>query len=379
MKLAFFTETYLPNKDGVVTSILSSKKELERKGHEVFIFCAGSRKAKRENKDPRAFYYFSAPFAPYPDYRIALFPFFSEKKVKRLGVKLVHSHGMATMGLEALRVSRSLKLPCVGSFHTLIPEATHYVASASAVKKITKRIAWKYLKWYYNKCDLVITPSRIVKEMLEEHKVKNVQVVPNGVDVKRFHPRLNGSAIRKKYSLGKSPVVLHVGRLVLEKNLDVLIDAALLILEEQPDCRFLIVGSGPAEKHYKEAVKRNGVSHAFTFTGFVPDEVLPSVYAAADVFAFPSKFETQGLVGLEAMACGKPVAGARYLAVKEIVDDGKNGFLFNPDDSEDCAEAILNTLEQRRNLSANARKTAEKYSIPKCTAKLLKAYEQVSR
>lgn len=106
MKIAYYTETYLPNKDGVVTSILIFKKALEDMGHEVYIFAAGDRKAKRENRDKRVFYYTSTPFRPYPMYRIALFPFTSQNKVRKLGIDLIHSHGMATMGLAAVEAAR---------------------------------------------------------------------------------------------------------------------------------------------------------------------------------------------------------------------------------------------------------------------------------
>ncbi len=374
LKLAYFTETYLPNRDGVVSSILSFRKALEARRHSVYIFCSGTGKARKENADPNVFYHNSTPFHPYPEYHIALFPFLSQKRVRTLGCELVHSHGMATMGLAALQISRTLKLPLVGSFHTLVPEAVHYVARGTTLKQLTKRIAWKYTQWYYNSCDATIAPSNQIKEILEEHNFKNVHVIPNGVDVKKFNPKADKGKIRKKLGLEKNKIVLHVGRLVLEKNLDLLIDAAMLVLEEDPSCRFVITGKGPAEKYYESLVEARGLKDRFIFTGFVQDDELPNYYASADCLVFPSKFETQGLVALEAMACGTPVAGADCLGIKDALKNGWNGYLFNPDSVDDCADAVIKTIEKKKAFAKNTRATAMNFSIEQCTKKLEKLY-----
>lgn len=164
---------------------------------------------------------------------------------------------------------------------------------------------------------------------------------------------------------------------MLEKNLEVLIRAALLVAEEEPKVKFLIVGTGPAASHYRELARKSGVERYFTFTGFVDDRWVPSYYACADAVVVPSKFETQGLVTLEAMACGKPVAGADYLATKEVVRDGVDGFLFDPDDAEDCAEKVVAALKAGAKLRRAAREAAGNYSIGKCTDRLLALYEEL--
>lgn len=377
MRIAFYTDTYLPNRDGVVTSIINFRKELERRGHEVYIFASGSRKAKRENEDPHVFYHASTPFRPYPQYRIALFPFLSERKVRSLKMDVIHSHGMATMGLAADRAAHDLKIPYVGTMHTLIPQATHYVSKFEPVRKAAERIAWGYLKLYYNRCDAVTAPSRVIKEVMEEHGIRNVRVLPNGIDAQRFNPGVGDGPIRDWWNLRGKKVVMHLGRLVLEKNLEVLIKAALFIAEEEPDVKFLIVGTGPAAAHYKELVRRNHVDRYFVFTGFVEDRWVPGYYACADAVVVPSKFETQGLVTLEAMACGKPVAGADFLATKEIVSEGKDGFLFDPDDPEDCAEKVVAALRTGGKMGEAARRKAEEYSVEKCTDRLLALYGEL--
>lgn len=378
MKIAYFTETYLPNKDGVVTSILTFKKALEDMGHEIYIFAAGEKKAKKENRDPKVFYYTSTPFKPYPMYRIALFPFTSHTKVKKLGIELIHTHGMATMGLAAVEAARMNKLPLVGTFHTMIPSAAHYISNAKVVKEMVERFAWKYLVWYYKKCDAVVAPSVVIKEMLEERGLTGVHVIPTGVDIRKFNPNNDGRVIRREWGMERNRIILNVGRLVLEKNLDVLIKSSLLVLEEFPNARFVIVGEGPATNYYKKLISKTGVGKWFHFINeAVPAEKMPLIYAAADVFAIPSKFETQGIVVQEAMASGKPVVGADYLALREIIRDGYNGYKFDPNDPEECAEKIIKALKKTKELGKNARRSAEGFSVENCAMRMVKLYEKM--
>ncbi|MFH1285931.1 MAG: glycosyltransferase [Candidatus Micrarchaeota archaeon] len=379
MKIAFFTETYLPNRDGVVSSIVSTRKELENSGNEVYVFAPSSPQSK-ENKDPRVFYHRAASFKPYPQYKLALFPFSANGKLKEIKPQVIHTHGMATMGLAAIRASRSFKLPLVGTFHTLIPQLTHYISKRRQIKNFTEGLAWSYMKWYFSFCKPVIAPSFALKAILEQHGIGNVEVIPSGVNTKRFNPSIDGSQLRAKLGFKEDEkVVLHLGRLVHEKNLDILINSALLILEEDPATKFLVVGDGPARTHYSALVKKHGLEKRFIFTGLVPDNDVPKYCALADALVFPSKIETQGLVALEAMACGTPVAGANYLAIPEVVKDNYNGFLFNPDSAEECASAILKTAKSKEKFSKNCIKTADSFSVSVCTEKLLKLYTSLQK
>jgi 1,2-diacylglycerol 3-alpha-glucosyltransferase len=380
MKIAFFSDTYLPNRDGVVTSILTLRKALEKRGHEVFIFCSGSRQAKERNLDDHVFYYASIPFKPYPDYKIAIFPFLSKKKIKKLGIHLVHSHGMATTGWAAVWVATSLNLPILTTFHTLIPEAAHYIAKSERMRRLIKRIAWGYVKFYLKHSDAIIAPSNVIKNILIDHGLKKeIHVIPTGVDVNRFNPSINGEPIRKLLGVKDEYLVLYIGRIVKEKNLDVLIKSVPKVLKSLPNCKFIVAGVGPAKEHYENMIIENNLKDKFILRGYIEEEKLASYYAASDVFVFPSKFETQGLTALEAMACGKPVVGADYLAIKEIVKNGYNGYLFDPDDPDDCAEKIIKTINEKSMMSKNARQTALEYSIDRCTDKLMNVYDKMIR
>ncbi len=376
MRVAYYTETYLPNVDGVVKSILSSREQLVKMGDEVYIFACGTPQLMQTNQDPYVFYYDSIPFKPYPSYRFAINPYPSSSIIDSKKIELVHSHGMGTMGIAAERIARKRKLPFVGSFHTLIQYATHYISNQAAIQDIAKKVAWKYLRWYYNKCDITIVPSQTIATLIEHNRFNNVRVVPNGIDIERFSSK-GTEFTRADFGLKDDDAVfLFVGRLVAEKNLDVLIKAAKGITKEIPEARFVIAGAGPAEAYYKKLAADQKVSDKFSFLGFVPDNKIPSLYKNSDVFVFPSKFETQGLSGIEALASGLPVCGANYLAVGEIIEDGVNGHLFNPDDSQDCAEKAVKTYEKRKSFSKNAPESAKKYSTLETTVLLKKVYAE---
>lgn len=375
MKLAYFTDTYLPNRDGVVTSILGFRHELEKRGNEVYVFAPGSRKIKKENADPRVFYTTSTPFRPYPAYRIALFPFMMERDVKDAGAGLVHTHGIASMGLAAARTAYALELPFVGTFHTMVTEATHYVYTHEVGREFVESMMWKYLQGFFNRCHQVTAPSPCTAKLMEQHGIANVNVVPNGVDVERFSPKTDPGSLRNTLGV-RGPMILHVGRLVVEKNLDTLIRAAPAVLSKKPDAKFVVLSEGPAKADYVEMVEGAGLAGSFIFTGFVPDADLPLYYAAADVFAIPSRFETQGVVALEAMAAGRKVVGANWLALPDFIEHGRNGFLFDANDPADCGAKILEALDAGPEIGKAARKTAEDYSIERCTDRLLDVYKK---
>lgn len=382
MKVAFFTDSWLPNIDGVVTSLLNYRGELQRRGHGVWVFTASSRQAIAANHEPRVYSYRALPFPPYPQYRVALFPFPAKSVVRKADIDIVHSHAIASMGLAAIKTAGDLRLPLVGTYHTMIPYGVSLVASKPWSQKLAEKLAWKAIRLFYRPFDLVTAPSEAARKGLEENNVSApTMVVPNGVDTKRFNPGVDGRPVRKKLGVGgKEKMILVAGRLSHEKHVDVVVRALPHVLKEV-DARLVITGRGPADEKVRALVSELGLKSKVTFTGFIPNDNLSGYYAAADVLATASTFETQGLALLEGMACGTPAVGARALAIPEAVEEGKNGFLFEPFDSEGCADKILRVLTAAPKFydkwSRNARATAEECSIPRSTDKLLKAYERV--
>lgn len=380
MRIGFFTDTFLPNVDGVVTSIQNARFFLSRHGHRVYVFSAGSQSDAAQNADANVFFFRSIAFPPYPMYKLALFPYIgavSKAREKKLDV--VHCHAITSMGLAARRVAGQLGVPLVGTFHTMISDATQYVSKNQWVKSRASKVVWRGISLFYKPFDVVTAPSRVTAELLAKHGVSNVSVVPNGVDTQRFSPDLDASVVRKLLGLDDDEsLVLVAGRLGFEKNVDVVVQAAARVLKKKK-ARFVVTGEGPAKASLLALAKKMGVRDAFEFEGFVNAKALPYYYAAADVLVSASAFETQGLSILEAMAAGCPVVGADALAIPEAVEDGKNGFLFEPFNAADCADRVLDVLDadsrQKNNWSNAARKKAEMYSLEKTGKKLLDVYD----
>ena len=386
MRIAFFTDTFLPNVDGVVRSITTTRAALEARGHDVFILSSGSRHARKSNRDPRVFYFRSLPFPPYPQYSIALNPFKAISICRKKEVELIHCHALASMGVAAIQTSRALDTPLIGTFHTMIPYATMNVIRVKPVARLAARALWRAIRAFYSPFDLVTTPSHAVKRALAENGVDDnkIIVVPNAVDTRKFKPAPYNARKQVKHKLGineNEKIILTTGRLSFEKNVDVLLHAFALLQKKHPKTRLVITGDGPARKTLEQLAQKLEISKKTLFLGFIPEHELPNYYSTANCFATASTFETQGLALLEAMACGTPAIGANALAIPETIHENKNGYLFTPNDARECAqklETLLNASEKKaRTLARNARATALRYSVPRVTALLLKAYKRV--
>ncbi|MEM0201178.1 MAG: glycosyltransferase [Candidatus Micrarchaeaceae archaeon] len=378
LSLAFYTDTYMPAIDGVVSSIINFRKELESRGHSVYIFTS-SKVLSNPPKMKNVFFYPGIGFKPYPQYSVALFPYNSILKLSSLNIDIIHAHTPFFMGLAGMMSSKVGKYPLVGSFHTMVNNKSvikDYYPKNPQLRKLTTKYLWMYVIFFYKKCNAITTPSNTISQMLIRHGLNNVNTIPNTVDPKLFNRKVSGMKIR--HSLGikdNDKVILYVGRLSKEKKLEVLLKSAKY-LKKNKKLKFLIAGSGPAEIYYKGMAKRLQLENV-KFLGSIKRENLPEVYASSDVFCIPSTFETQGIVALEAMAMGKPVVCADYLALKELVSDGKNGEKFKPGDYIECSKKIEKALNNTDVYINEAVKTAMDFYPKKVTDKLLDVYYSV--
>ncbi|MEM4348622.1 MAG: glycosyltransferase [Candidatus Anstonellaceae archaeon] len=367
MNIALFTDSYLPIRDGVVSSILAFRKGLAEKGHKMLIFAPEIIGSKKE---PNVFRFASLPFPPYPDYHAAIFPHVSSSFAKKFSIDLVHCKAMTTMALSAIWFSKRARLPSLASLETMIPEGVHYVLPKQA-EKIGKAAVWAYMKFLYSNFSLVTAPSIHACKMLKEHGIDAV-LLPSPIDTDFFKPG-TGKQVREELGLNGKKIVLSVGRIVKEKNYDFILEVAKLL--EKEGVIFLLVGKGPYLEEFRHKVASLGLSECIRFAGFVPDERLPEFYNAADSFIFPSTFETQGLTLLEALACGKPACVLQGTPMQEFIEEKKTGYSFS--DSQDCAEKLLLCISKSEKMKHDCRSKALQYSIPVCTQKLIKLYEQL--
>jgi 1,2-diacylglycerol 3-alpha-glucosyltransferase len=373
LKIAMFTDTYLPSRDGVVTSILLTKRELEKLGHKVYIFAPDP--GNGETREDGVFYCRSLGWKRYQGYRIPIFPTNKCEILDELDIDVIHTHGLLFMGLRSMFAGRALKKPVVVSWHTMVTDAAKYYNFTPLPDDMAIRLFSVYLKDLLKRAETVVVPTAAIeKELLEfSPKMRWVEVIPTGVDFSRFRPTNDGGEVRRKYGLEGKKIVLTVGRIAWEKNLELILKGFKSLREREPEAVLMVVGEGPAKEFYIGRTKELGISEATVFTGFVADSELPGYYAACDVFTLASKFETQGLVILEAMASGKAVAGINYRAVAEIIQDGENGFLFEEEPAS-FVNAVQAALGASPALKRNACRRASQYSAAEAAEALVEVY-----
>ena len=367
MRIAMMTDSYFPTRDGVVTSICTIKESLEELGHEVFIIAPEPEKEKRQE----GVYYFKAvKFKSYDGYYVPIFPTNKIEMLKKINPDIIHIHGVATMAIRGLICGHTLGIPTVMTFHTMVDDAAQYYSPIKLPPETMNRLVWIYLRQILKRMDVVVTPTACIGEEIKGHGAvcRNLVTVPTGAKTDVFHPGMPYDDLVSKYGLEGKRVIIHVGRVSYEKDIDMVIRAMRHV-----DAHLLIVGKGPAKDDLEELVKSLRLEDKITFTGFVSDEDLPRFYNMGDMVVSASKFETQGLTILEAMATGKPVACRNGRAFAEIVKNGVNGYLF--DDDDECVRAIERCLDAPEDVRRASFETAMENSRAKSIERYVKAYE----
>jgi len=377
-QISFYTDTYFPAIDGVSTSIHDFKKELELRGNTIKLLTSGNSKTRKYlAKSKNTLVAPSIKFPKYPQYNLSILPFIDIGRRWAANSDVIHIHTPFIIGLYGLMSGYINHTPIVWTFHTLFTNKdtlAQYGPSNKSLKKLVKKYLWSYIHFIAKRCDVVIAPSETIKKVLNHKGIMNVVVVPNGVNLKKFKKESKRSKILRKKLIGnKKHLVLYVGRISKEKNIDTLIKAAKFLKDQ--DIKFIFVGDGPYMNSAKNMVKRMKLENIIEFVGMI-NKLLPIYYNAADLLCLQSTFETQGIVSLEAMACNKPVVGADYLALKEIIHNGKNGEKFKPKDYKSCAKKIEKVINNI-GLYKEMRITVQKYSIEKSTDKLLGVYTKL--
>jgi 1,2-diacylglycerol 3-alpha-glucosyltransferase len=375
VRLGLFTDSYLPSVDGCVTSILGQRAELEARGHEVTIFAPGNREAQAKVRDPRVVFYDAVPWSAYPDYYLPVFPARVRRRVRERGIELIHSHGVAMMGLRAVWAAKALKLPLLLTYHTRVDEGARYVVRPGLPEQTLRKLIWVNLRWYFRRSHAVIAPSEAIRRHLLENSrgwLQRCVVIPNGVDFDRFsHP--DAGAI-ERFGLEDKTLFLTAGRIAFEKNLEVLFEAVPKIAAKVEDAHFVIAGKGPARAAYERLVKARGLQDRVTFMGYVTDGELAGLYRAATAFVTPSSFETQGMVALEAMHVGTPVVCPATGGFTDYLRHRGNGYLVEPGSADELAQGAFDAVGAPPRLRDAARATAAQFSLGRCVDRLEQLY-----
>ena len=368
MRIALFTETFVPKIDGIVTTLSETVRHLESLGHDVLIFAPDG--GISEFEGARVIGMRGHSFALYPELRLSLPRASMRRQIREFEPDLLHVADPALLGIAALYYGGgdnggALRLPLVISYHTDLPAYLHYYRLGFLEPWI-----WRIMRIRHNRATLNVCTSMAMMEQLEEHGIERVGLWPGGVDTARFHPRHCSQAMRARLTDGRpeSPLLIYVGRLSAEKGLERLRP----ILEALPGARLALVGDGPHRKTLEECFAGMPVHMA----GFLRGEELAAAYASSDVFVMPSRTETLGLVVLEAMSSGLPVVGARAGGIPEMIVDGETGALFETENEAiEAIRPLLRCPDKRRSVGTRARAYAAEHSWKPATLKLLEHYQ----
>lgn len=368
-RVAAFTDTYLPTVNGVTYTVRTWRDQwAQRSGQMDIVFPAAAGYEPRDGE--HAVESIAVPF--YDGYRLG------RPRIPQTlsAADIVHAHTPFTIGLAALRFARQADLPLVASYHTPNAAYAPYVAPEEHLRNLVGRGVTAYERWFYDRADLVLTPSATTRDRVREQVGIStpVRVVPNGVDTAQFRP-VDATRFCDRYGLESDrPLIGYTGRHGYEKQLVELVEAVAQLQTDQVSLVF--GGDGPARPELERQATELGVDAHFL--GFLDRSELPALYSALDVFAFPSPVETCGQVALEAIACGTPVVAADDGALTETVTAGKTGLHYQPGDVEAFARTLERALAEQTTLEQHCLEQRTAISVDQAIDRLQREYASLT-
>jgi glycosyltransferase involved in cell wall biosynthesis len=368
VRIAFFTETFLPKVDGIVTRLTKTVQHLVAAGDEVLIFCPEG--APDSWMGASVMGVPAMPLPLYPELKLALPRPAVSESLERFRPDLVHVVNPAVLGLGGIWLAKTRNLPLVASYHTHLPKYLEHYGMG-----MLEPLLWELLKAAHNQARLNLCTSTAMVGELSEKGIQHTALWQRGVDTELFRPELASETMRRRlhgHHDDTGNLLLYIGRLSAEKQ----IERIRPVLDAMPQTRLALVGDGP----HRQQLERVFEGTPTTFVGYLAGEELAAAYASGDAFLFPSSTETLGLVLLEAMAAGCPVVGAARGGIPDIVSDGINGCLYDPDDATSLISAVTRLLgdaAERRQLRQAARQEAERWGWAGATEQLRGYYREV--
>ena len=367
LRVAMFTNNYLPFIGGVPISIARLRKGLETLGDIILIVCPRYRDQPREETNVVRVPSLLA-MGEKREFRLAnIFLARIRRQVRAFKPDIIHLHHPIWLGSLGLFVARRLKVPAVYTYHTRLEHYAHFVPLPGNLFR--NLISHELIKRFANKCDGVIVPTYSTEEYLRMIGVKSPTFVqPTGIEYQKFQ-EVDDSDVRKlrnSLGIGNETVFVSVSRLSNEKNIDFMIDA-IEELRRRTDrpFRFLMIGEGHQHERLQQRIDELGLQDCFTLVGSIPPDDMATWYHLGDAFLFASKSETQGMVILEAMAAGLPVVAVRSSGIEDVVRHGYNGFK-TPEKQDQWCDHVQQLLEDdtlRQELAEHALAFAADYSV----------------
>ncbi len=384
MRIGIFTDTYPPFINGVSTSIKMLENALRKKGHKVYVVTVNPKDMKYiYEENGRIIRIPGIPIGIY-DYRLTTpYSVRAVNKIKKWNLDVIHTHTEFGIGTFARVIGKQLDIPVIHTYHTMYEDYVHYITKGyfdGASKKIVEYLT----KFYCDKTihELIVPTKKTYDLFKEKYKYdRSVHIIPTGIEIERFYKeklkieKLN--ELKEKLKIKDDDVVvLFVGRIASEKNVEFLIKNHEHILKKNENCKLLIVGDGPDLEEYKNLAYKLKISDSIIFTGKVPWDEVPYYYGISDVFTTASHTETQGLTVIEAMAASLPVIALDDDAFRNVVMDGLCGYLFkNKKDYLNVMHKLLQSKENREKMGNQGRINSEVYSSKYFAERVLSVYK----
>ena len=368
------------NKSGVVVSTIRFAKLLKERGHNVIFIGARSLENKNHSYHDgiKAYRFRSLPVPKSCGWNLA-FPTVKElKKIfKDEKINIVHIILPMSGSIIAIKAAKALNIKIVAHSHSQ-PENL-FMDMPRIIQPTLNRMWNSYLMWTYSKASSLIYPSEMAKTLLDKLSKNNQSshVISNGINIKEFKPTLIGNFCERYYIPKETTKLLFVGRLFPEKSIDTLIKAIPHVIKDHPNTHIMIVGDGHLRSKLEKLTHELKVDKFITFLGLVSEEDKILAYNASDIFILPSLAELEGMVVLEAMACGKPIIISDSIMSASRFFVEKNGFLFETKNAKDLAEKVLNLITNdnlRKEMGKISLEKSKNYDIEKSVDRLEEVY-----
>ncbi|MGD9888457.1 MAG: glycosyltransferase [Halothiobacillaceae bacterium] len=380
MRLLMISDVYFPRVNGVSTSIETTRHALKKLGHEVTLIVP-EYPQQNERTDPLVIRIPSRKVLLDPEDRLMAWRDL-RRTMRALASQqfdLIHIHTPFIAHYAGTRMARNLKLPVVETYHTFFEQyLEHYIPFLP--DPMLRLMARRLTANQGNAVNALISPSFAMRDILRRYGVRSpISVIPTGIDLEAWRTPIAPDPRAELGIAPNQPVLLFVGRLAFEKNVDFLLHMLSLLIKQRPDACLVLAGEGPAEKHLRKLTTQLGLDAHVHFVGYLPrDGQLQALYRAADAFVFASATETQGLVLVEALALGLPVVALAEMGTRDVVREGE-GCLIAPNDAQGFAQRVLEILNhphQAARLAAQAVIAAEAWQQERIAERLVQFYQE---
>src|SRR3989339_1676899 len=379
MNIALFSDTFPPQINGVAHVVAELAATLAHNGHTVTVVTVVNELKKRWPIEKQNTYTIirvpSVPAMVYDGYRFALPSGRLLRYMKKNTPDIIHTHTPFSVGWEAVQTAKLFHTPLVGTHHTFYD---HYLKYVKLNFDWTKKLAWKYVVSYYNRCTIVTSPSHALASALQEHGLSRpIQVLPNPISPLFFRATPNR---KKKQQLKKTfgivdRSIVYMGRVSYEKNINKVIHAFKQVTEIMPNTQLMIIGDGPDKERLKKLATSLGIQQKIVYTSFLYKQELVDALQANELFVTASESENMPLSVLEAMACGLPVVAVSALGIPEIVQHKKSGLLTKTDDPIKMADYIIELIKNPAQLKQFSQAAIEK-STEYTPGRMVASYEE---